>query len=231
MTSQHSVNKDRIKPFRKAMYDFTPDGVSAEIAALFAPDAIIHMAHPFETLAGPDALMAQALMPLYQAFPDLERRDYLVMAGVATNDDGASDWVGCCGYYTGTFMAPFLDIPPTGHQASMRFHEFYRFEDGKVVEMQSLWDIPEIMMQAGVWPMSPSMGREWLVPAPATADGLFLPAWTQDSADASVKLVLDMLTGLGKFATSGAAAMELERYWHPHFSWYGPSGIGTGRGI
>jgi hypothetical protein len=25
--------------------------------------------------------------------------------------------------------------------------------------------------------------------------------------------------------------MEMDRYWHPRMSWYGPSGIGTGRGI
>ena len=38
----------------------------------------------------------------------------------------------------------------------MRFHEFYLFEDGKVVEFQALWDIPDLMMQAGAWPMAPS---------------------------------------------------------------------------
>ena len=25
--------------------------------------------------------------------------------------------------------------------------------------------------------------------------------------------------------------MEMEKYWHPKMNWYGPSGIGTGRGI
>lgn len=25
--------------------------------------------------------------------------------------------------------------------------------------------------------------------------------------------------------------MEMERFWHPKMSWYGPAGIGTGRGI
>ena len=25
--------------------------------------------------------------------------------------------------------------------------------------------------------------------------------------------------------------MEMEKYWHPHFNWYGPSGIGSSRGI
>ena len=25
--------------------------------------------------------------------------------------------------------------------------------------------------------------------------------------------------------------MNLQRYWHPRFNWYGPAGIGTGRGV
>ena len=27
-------------------------------------------------------------------------------------------------------------------------------------------------MQAGVWPMGPSLGREWHIPGPATQDGV-----------------------------------------------------------
>ena len=57
-------------------------------------------------------------------------------------DDGGAEWVGCGGHYMGTLAAPWLDIPPTGHLAHMRFHEFYRFEEGRVVEIQALWDIP-----------------------------------------------------------------------------------------
>ena len=29
----------------------------------------------------------------------------------------------------------------------------------------------------------------------------------------------------------GPEVMQLSRYWHPKMNWYGPSGIGTGRGI
>lgn len=75
-------------------------------------------------------------------------------------------------FYTGLFAAPFLDIPPTRHMVHMRFHEFFRFEEGRVVEIQALWDLPEVMMQAGAWPMAPSLGREWHVPGPATQDEL-----------------------------------------------------------
>jgi predicted ester cyclase len=142
-----------------------------------------------------------------------------------------ANWVGCCGYYTGTFVRPWLDIPPTGHQVAMRFHEFYRMEDGKVVEMQALWDIPEVMLQARAWPMAPALGREWQVPGPATQDGVLCGPRDPARSTASLKLVADMLAGLGKFATGGVEAMRLGDYWHPKCNWYGPSGIGTGRGI
>jgi hypothetical protein len=92
---------------------------------------------------------------LADAIPDLERRDTIVIAGNALGQD----WVGCGGYYTGLFERPWLKIPPTRHQISLRFHEFYRMEEGRVIEMQALWDIPEVMMQARAWPMAPVLAE------------------------------------------------------------------------
>jgi hypothetical protein len=134
----------------------------------------VHLANPFEDLDGPGALLDQAFFPLAEAIPDLERRDTIVIAGSAVDqvDQVDQDWVGCAGYYTGLFERPWLKIPPTRHQISLRFHEFYRMEEERVVEMQALWDIPEVMMQARAWPMAPSIGREWHVPGPATQDGV-----------------------------------------------------------
>ncbi|MEM7473106.1 MAG: ester cyclase [Pseudomonadota bacterium] len=212
-----------LKTLRKALYDFEPDAVRAALLAAFDPDASVNLAHPFETLDGPDAFYDTALVPLHAAWPDLERRETIVMEG----DSGAGHWVGCCGYYTGSFQSPWLGIPPTGHQVAMRFHEFFHIEGNKVVEMQALWDLPEVMLQAGVWPMSPSLGREWHVPGPATQDGLRISG----DGSAAMQVVNDMLVGLGRFKEHGVEAMDLPRYWHPKSSWYGPSGIGTGRGI
>ena len=160
--------------------------------------------------------------------PDLERRDHIVMAGPTPE---GTDWVGCGGFYTGAFLYPWLDIPPTGHLMHMRFHEFYRFEDGKITEMQALWDIPEIMMQAGAWPMSPSLGREWHIPGPATCDGIVAGPYDADHGAATCQHIIDMLEHMKRHPSQGGPeVMEMERFWHPRMSWYGPSGIGTGRG-
>ena len=228
MSDIHSENKSALAPFREALYNYDPTRLAAVIDQLFTADALVQLAHPFETLSGPEALHAEVYRNLAEAIPDLERRDTIVMAGPTAHGD---NWVGCCGYYTGSFEKPWLDIPPTGHQVSMRFHEFYRLVEGRVVEVQSLWDIPEVMMQAGAWPMSPSLGREWHVPSPAPQNGFVPGPWDAAISSASEKLVGDMCDSLGNYATGGVEAMQLEKYWHPRCSWYGPSGIGTGRGL
>lgn len=227
-TDIHSRNKAVLGPLRAALYDYEPERVRTELQAVFRHDALVRLAAPFEDLDGPIDLFRQAFEPLGRAIPDLERRDTIVVAGPGAI---GGDWVGCCGYYTGTFVRPWLDIPPTGHQVSMRFHEFFRIEAGQVVEMQALWDIPEVMMQARAWPMVPSLGREWHVPGPATQDGLISGPRDEERSARSRQLVQEMLSGLSRVATGGVAAMRLEDYWHPRLNWYGPSGIGTGRGI
>ena len=223
----HNTNKATIRAFRSALYDFDRGRLSSVVNNVFDPGCAVHLANPFEDLDGPGGLLDQALFPLADAVPDLERRDTIVIAGSVLGQD----WVGCAGYYTGLFERPWLKIPPTGHQISLRFHEFYRMEEGRVIEMQALWDIPEVMMQAQAWPMAPSVGREWHVPGPATQDGIVVPPHDEEKATSSVKLVSDMLQRLSRFADGGVKAMALDKYWHPKMNWYGPSGIGTNRRI
>ena len=222
----HQHNKQLIGKFRAALYDCDGVTLKDQLREVFAPNCEIHLAFPFEDLDGPDGLLEQAYRPLLVAIPDLERRDFILMAGESNGDN----WVGCGGHYLGVFEQPWLDIPPTRHAVAMRYHEFFRIEENKVVEMQALWDIPQVMMQAKAWPMMPSLGVEWLAPGPATQDGLITAPYDKAKADASVKLVRDMLLAL-KRNNEGVEAMELDRYWHPKFLWYGPAGIGTSRRI
>lgn len=226
LPSRHKV---RLAPLRAALYDFTEAGLRAALDAVMAPEATVRLAQPFAEMTGPQAFYDQAYAPLVHAIPDLERRDYIVIAGPTS--EGAQ-WLGIGGYYTGSFMRPWLDIPPTGHMVAMRCHEFYRFEDDRVVEVQALWDIPEVMMQAGAWPLAPSLGREWHVPGPATQDGLVPGPYDEARSAATRQHIVDMLNALKRHpAEGGPELMEMARFWHPKMSWYGPSGIGTGRGV
>ena len=222
-------NRQCLDRLRAAQYDWEEASVLAALAAVSAPDALFRLAFPFGDMAGTRAFFDKALTPLKAAWPDLERRDMIVISG---EDQDDAEWVGCAGHFIGTFTNPFLDIPPTGHLAHMRFHEFYRIENGRIVEMQALWDIPEVMIQAGAWPMVPSLGREFCIPGPASGDGIFRDARDPARSKASQQLIIEMLEHMKRHPSQGGPeVMEMPRFWHPRMNWYGPAGIGTGRGI
>ncbi len=220
--------KQALAPFQKAAATATLDGLRAAWTDCVAPDATIHMCAPFGDLKGAETI-ATLFAPLLTAIPDLERRDMIVLSG--TTPEG-QDWIGCMGNYMGTMIRHWDVqghlIPPTGHLTHMRYHEFFRVEGGKVTEAQIIWDIPEVMMQARAWPMAPQLGKSLCTPAPMSQDGLT----ASGDGRATMDHVIAMLTDLCKHpANPDPAVMQLEKYWHPRFNWYGPTGIGTARGI
>lgn len=212
-----------LAPLQKALSTASGNAQTV-LEGTIAPDAQIHMCHPLGTAAGAQ-MWETAYAPLLDAIPDLERRDMIVLSG--TTPEG-QDWIGCMGNYMGTMLRPWMGIPPTGHLVHMRYHEFFRIKNGKVAEAQIIWDIPELMMQAGAWPLAPQLGKFLATPAPMTQDGLTATG----DGKAAMDLVVAMLTDLCKYpANPDPAVMNLEKYWHPRNNWYGPAGIGTGRGI
>jgi len=225
----HSRHKQLVSAAHAHLYDFDEVALRRSFAALFLDRAHIRMCSPFGDLDGSESFIDTCYMPLGKAMPDLERRTWILVAGLTEH---GGYWVGSAGHYFGTFVSSWLDIPPTGHLAHLRFHEFFRFEDEKVIEFQAIWDIPEIMMQARAWPLAPSLGREFCIPSPASMDGLVSEPWNEAESRATRDLIIEMLTYMKRHPSHGGAdVMEMERFWHPKMNWYGPAGIGTGRGI
>jgi len=227
--SNAADNKVLLAPLLRAMHDFEGHHVKSLLQGLMGDHAVAHLCFPFNDIFGPTHLYETCYAPLLLAMPDLERRDLIVLSGITP---AGNEWVGCAGHYLGTFVSPWLDIPPTGHMTHMRFHEFFRFEQGKIVEIQAIWDIPEVMLQAQAWPLSPSLGWEGFIPGPASQDGLRIGDKHPGQGEASVQHVLDMLTHLILHPKQGGPeVMQLLRFWHPRMNWYGPAGIGSSRGI
>lgn len=225
----HKQNEALLAPLRAAQYNWDEGAIRKALDAVAAPDAVFHLAHPFGDMTGGAAFHDHALAVLKAAWPDVERRDWIVMSG---DDEHSGNWVGCGGHFMGTFIAPFLDIPPTGQVTHMRFHEFYRIEDGKIAEYQAIWDIPEVMMQAGAWPMVPSLGREFFIPGPSSGDGMIRGPRNAEQSRASQQHIIDMLAHMKRHPVMGGPEkMEMPKFWDHRMTWYGPAGIGTGRGI
>ena len=107
----HDRNKALIAPLRAALYGGDADALRRAISGAFAADAEIRLGAPFQQVAGPEDLWNRVYAPLLDAMPDLERRDFIVMAGPRWGEGQAGNWVGLGGNFVGTFIAPWLGIP------------------------------------------------------------------------------------------------------------------------
>jgi len=204
--------------------------------ALMADGFHWHVAHPINDLDGPDDFFSQYWVPISKAIPDIEARPFVRVAGAydgkALDGDGsAGDWVCSTGYFAGTFTAPLFGIPATNRPVFLRYSELVRVEGEKIAEGYIIPDILDLMVQAGVCPLRPSLGHPGPVMPPQTMDGLVRPDADAAGSEKSLKLVLDMLDGLGRFDGKSLYTMDQEQFWTDNFVWFGPGGIGTSRGL
>lgn len=193
-----------------------------------APDLAWHGCHPFGTLDGPAAVEERFWRPLRRAFPDLQRRDDVCIAGGFET----GDWVAATGHYAGTWMQDWLGFGPTRRLTFLRYGEFYRYQDGRMAEARIVLDLIEVLRQCGRDPLPAWPGAPGLSPAPQTQDGIHLQSSDAAETKRSRDLVEDMIFGgLRAFDGADLRSMGMERYWHPGMMWYGPGGIGSNRGI
>ncbi len=216
-----------------AVANSKPDTVHNALAQIYAESAEWRGSHPLNEMRGVEAVAADVWKPLLQAFPDLERRDDLFVAGLYED----RHHVAACGHYLGTFKRDWLGIPATGQPVFIRYGEVHEVRDGMIVQSTCLWDVLDVMRQAGYWPLSPSWGMEGLWPGPITGDGLLFTDQDNDEGQAAIAQTLAMHKSLGDYndedrlGRDGLLAMPQKDYWHEKMMWYGPSGIGMNRGL
>lgn len=200
------------------------DPSAATDGTTLAAGVLWHVAYPVEACSGPATVQDRWLEPLRSALPDLERRPYIAL-------DGSDGWSAGTGYFVGRFTRPLFGIPATGRTLYLRYTELVRWAEGGIIESYLIPDFLDAMVQAGVYPLRKALGHPGLVPPPSTLDGLDPHNRDRHRSKSSVTLVMDMLDGLRAYDGESLESMDLARFWHPDFMWYGPGGIGTTRGI
>lgn len=210
-----------------------PGALATATETLFDRNVRCHVSHPMNDLDGTGQLLEHFLRPMKRALPDLQRRDDIFLCSpLADEPSSGGSWVAATGYYYGTFLADWLGIPATRGWLAVRYGEFYRLDGERIVEMYCLLDLIDVMRQAGVRALPPSLGVESLVPGPATHDGCtFTPADSQESLHTSRLVDAMLFEGLMQFDGKSSASIGMERYWDRGMMWFGPGGIGTTHGL
>jgi predicted ester cyclase len=226
MNTELSDAKRFVHDFSTAIRGATSETIADVLTPYYVENATWHGPKPLDDLEGLSSIIGGYWRPLLESFPDLQKNDRLLFGG--TFEDEV--WVCAAGSLVGTFEHDWLDIPATGHPTWIRYGEFHRVEEGGIAETLVLFDVLDVLQQAG-YEFVPALAPEVVTPGPTTRDGIQLGEHDDTESQKTMELVDSMVEGLHSFEEKGFEQMGMEKYWHKDFMWYGPAGIGTTRGI
>ncbi|WP_209599327.1 ester cyclase [Ruegeria sp. HKCCSP351] len=209
-------NKQLYRQFLESFDKGLGETMETAASEIFAATATTEASHPINAAPDGNGYISSVILPISEAFEGLTRQNYVVTGGEYLG----SEWVTSTGYFHGHFKRPLCGIPPSGKLAFLRFGEFHRMEDGKIVESYVFLGFAELIIALGLWPLE-LQGYEGVVPGPATHDGIVIgpsdPAQSRSTAD----LVEDMLKQLT------TEDQSWRPYWDDRMVWYGPGGLGS----
>ncbi|WP_068115932.1 ester cyclase [Tropicimonas marinistellae] len=219
--------KGVVRAFHAALDTAESAAVTGIIASFTGPRILWRGYHPFGELHGAEAISERFWKPLKSSLTRLQRRDDIFFAGRNEIDGFQSVWVVSMGHLMGLFDAPWLGIPSTGKMAFLRYCSFHRIEDGKIAETAMYFDIPHLMMQAGLQPFPPQTAAHLVQPGPMTHDGLLFDSQPVSEGKATLAAINAMISDLGQWDLDLPLEEELARTWHDDMIWWGPAGIGS----
>ena len=217
----HQENRAIIIEYFAALNESRPGEAEGIVKTYTSADIAWRGPQPFNDLDGVDSLIGTFWTPFLAAFPDLQRRSDLLLAG----EYGERNWVSASGYFHGTFKRDWLGIPATGKPALIRFGEIMALEDGAIVKTYLLLDLLDVMQQGGFRLGLPTPATEGLRPGVKNGSGILTAAQDLAETRKTLLLVEAMLFGLVR------KDQPMARYWHPKMMWNSPSGVGTARSL
>jgi hypothetical protein len=219
--------KDLVRAHHAALSTAGPETVAEALSRHTGPDWAWRGMHPWHEQRGAQAVASAFWEPFLTAMTRVQRREDIFFAGSNQIDDHRSVWVVSMGHLMGLFDAPFLGIGPTGRIAMLRYAEFHRVEEGRIVETAFFCDLLHLMQQAGQCPLPAQTGAHLVQPGPATHDGLlYAPSCPQEGAH-TLDLICRMIGAINAHKDFASPEEELAAHWHEDMLWWGPEGIGA----
>lgn len=224
---RYQSEKALVRAHYDALAKATPETVAHALGEHTSADWHWRGMHPFYEQHGAKAVADSFWAPFLRAMTNVQRRQDMFFAGHNEIDGFASVWVVSMGHLMGLFDAPFIGIKPNRRIAMLRYAEFHKVVDGKIVETALFCDLLHLMRQAGQYPLPPQTGMHLVQPGPATHDGLLFQDAPQDEGITTLALINSMIGDINAHQKYATPQEELARCWHDDMLWWGPEGIGA----
>lgn len=190
------------------------------------PNCQFHFVHPFSSTASLEEASNNFWLPLRQSFAPLQRRQDIFFAGLNDLDDGETLWVVSMGHFLGRFDSPFLGVRPTGHATMLRYVEFNKIKDEKIIDSTLFFDVMNFMHQAGAEVIPPSTAATMVTPGPRNHGGLLFNTQKPAEGIKTLKLFQRMINRLLSVDVH-TTDTDLSLDWTDDMIWWGPGGIGA----
>lgn len=201
--------------------------LSKALSRFYDDQALWRGFHPFDEIRGASQIAEAFWLPLKKSLTALQRRMDIFMAGANEMDGFQSVWVVSMGHLMGLFDTAWLGIAPTGKMAFLRYCEFNKVENGRITEAAMFFDIPHLMMQAGLNPFPPQTAAHLVQPGPMTHGGLLFDRQPVEEGEKTLAAINAMISDLGQWNSGLSLEDELRSTWAEDMIWWGPAGIGA----
>jgi len=201
--------------------------ISSIIHKYISKDVTLNITKPFEEINGVQDYTNDFWLPLIESFPDLENQPYILI-GDKYED---REYVSFTGNFIGTWESDWLGIPATNQPTWLRYSTTFLIKNNQIIKAWYFFDMLDVLRQAG-FNFIPNRGIDWIPPIPMTGDGIVDYATDKKEGQKTLDLTNAMLDALGEYDGKTLNSMAQERFWdEKNMMWYGPSGIGTTRGL
>jgi predicted ester cyclase len=230
-------NKQKVKNYLTDIVHSGKSKLDDNLNKYFSKDIKVNCFHPVNEFSGLDKFKDNYWLPLFESFPDLERRTQLIIGGTFRD----KIQVASISTLSGVFKKDWLGIRPNNKMVNLRCCEIHELKNDKIVESHILIDVIDLIFQTGVFPIHKSRGAEgnWL--NPINTDGVNFFEKDINISKLNLEQALIMQRSLNikpELDTNSDEDLKLKlidhpqaEFWHDKMIWYGPSGIGTARSL
>ena len=194
-----------------------------------AEDILWRGFHPFNEINGIENLYSRFWQPYRKSFTNFQRRMDIFFAGINTISSKNDVWVVSMGHLMGLFDYNWLGITCTKKIAMLRYCEFMKVDNGKITQIALFFDLPHLMLQAGIKPFPSETGISLVQPGPLLNNGLMFKKQNAYQGQKTMKIIDNMIKDVKIWKNFDRKKIieELKNCWNEDMIWWGPTGIGS----
>ena len=230
-------NKLAVRGYLKKIFENGISKIDQNLENSFSKNIKVNCFYPLNEFSGLGEFKRKFWEPLFNSFPDIERREQIVIGGAFRD----KFQVGSISTLSGTFKQSWFGISPNNKMINLKCCEIHELRNNKIIESHILIDLLDLMLQCGQYPLNKSRGAEgnWLHPINRDGVNFFEKNFEISQASLNQSLVMQRSLNIKpelEVKTDHELKEKLKNhpqsdYWHDKMIWYGPSGIGTARSL